>query len=88
MGWLEKIGVTFIFSYLYGYVKSNIFHVGEFKFDFSIYNDYDQYEGKHLKFKADQINVEFLKKNYLAKIIARWDQLGKIFIRFAIWCLG
>lgn len=57
----EKIGVTFAY-YLYGYVKNNMFHVGEFRFDFSRYNDYNQYEGKYLKFKADRVNVEFLKE--------------------------
>lgn len=57
----EQIDKTFAY-YLYGYVKNNIFHVGEFQFDFSMYNDYDQYEGKYLKFKADRINVEFLKE--------------------------
>jgi len=60
-GKVEQIDETFA-HYLYGYVKNNIFHVGEFEFDFSKYNDYDQYEGKYLKFKADRINVEFLKE--------------------------
>lgn len=58
---VEKIGVTFGY-YLYGHVKNNMFYVGEFQFDFSRYNDYDQYQGKYLKFKADRINVEFLKE--------------------------
>jgi len=60
-GAAEKIGVTFAY-YLYGHVNNNIFHVGDFEFDFSRYNDYDQYEGKYLKFKADRVNVEFLKE--------------------------
>ncbi len=58
---VEQIGESFA-HYLYGYVENNIFHVGGFLFDFSEYNDYDQYEGKYLKFKADRINVEFLKE--------------------------
>lgn len=60
-GKAEKIDDTFAY-FLYGCVKDNIFHVGEFQFDFSRYNDYDQYEGKYIKFKSDRINVEFLKE--------------------------
>lgn len=60
-GKIEQINETFA-HYLYGYVENNIFHVGEFKFNFSEYNDYAQYEGKYLKFKADRINVDFLKE--------------------------
>ncbi len=60
-GKAEKIDETFGY-YLYGYVKDNIFYVGEFEFDFSRYNDYGQYENRHLKFKSDRINIEFLKE--------------------------
>lgn len=60
-GKVEQIDETFA-HYLYGYVKNNIFYVGEFQFDFTEYNDYDQYEGKYLKFKTDRVNVEFLKE--------------------------
>ncbi len=60
-GRVEQIDETFA-HYLYGYVKNNIFHVGNFEFDFSRYNDNDQYEGKYLKFKADRVNVDFLKE--------------------------
>jgi hypothetical protein len=57
----EQIDETFAY-YLYGYVKNNTFHVGDFKFDFSEYNDYDQFEGKYLKFKSDRIYVELLEE--------------------------
>ena len=60
-GKVEQIDDTFA-HYLYGYVKNNIFHVGDFQFDFSEYNDFNQYEGKYLKFKADRVNIEFLKE--------------------------
>jgi len=67
-GRTEQIDETFA-HYLYGYVENNIFYVGDFKFDFSRYNDYEQYENKFLKFKADRIYVEFIEeistiKNY------------------------
>lgn len=58
-GRAEQIDETFA-HYLYGYVKNNIFYVGEFKFDFSEYKDVGQYEGKFIKFKVDRVNVEFL----------------------------
>lgn len=60
-GIVEQIAETFAY-YLYGYVKNNIFYVGGFQFNFSIYNAHDQYECKYLKFKADRVNVEFLKE--------------------------
>jgi len=60
-GRVEQIDETFA-HYLYGYVKNSIFHVGDFKFDFTKYNDYEQYDGKYIKFKADRINVEFLEE--------------------------
>ena len=59
-GHAEQIDETFA-HYLYGYVANNVLHVGDFKFDFSEYNVYDQYENKFIKFKADRINVEFLE---------------------------
>ncbi len=60
IGKAEQIDETFAY-YLYGYVKNNIFHVGDFVFDFLKYNDYEQYENKFLKFRADRINIEFLE---------------------------
>lgn len=61
IGRAEQINDTFA-HYLYGYVKNNIFHVGEFAFDFEKYNDYGQYENKFLKFKADRIYAEFIEE--------------------------
>lgn len=58
---IEQVNRTFA-HYLYGYVKNNVFTVGDFKFDFEEFNDSYQYEDKYIKFLADRINVTFLKE--------------------------
>jgi len=57
----ENIDNTFAY-YLYGYVADNILHVGNFRFNFEEFNDYEQYDDKYIKFLSDRINVTFLKE--------------------------